>query len=298
MISPCYSRRAPRSCCVISARGKTWPGGATRWRCTRSVSAGDTRSAIPRDPDGSGVGNSAGLRGCNLSAYLQVSTPMMTIDATRISAGRESKLPTLKRRELEVTLRAGDIIFTRIPWPPVRQIADATGTWTNHVGIVVGFRGGRALVAESRLPLSCRTRFSSFVRRSAHGRVAVLRLPRPLSDEEIPRLQQAARRRMGRLYDTGFNLRSRRQFCSRFVREVLQESTGVEVGEITTFREMLERKPGTDLRLWKAWYFGRIPWQRATVTPESLYASPSLTVVFDGTVHRSSRTRRMRSYAH
>jgi hypothetical protein len=223
---------------------------------------------------------------------------MMTINATRISAGRESKLPTLKRRELEVTLRAGDIIFTRIPWPPVRQIADATGTWTNHVGIVVGFKGDRALIAESRVPLSCRTRFSSFVRRSAHGRVAVLRLPRPLSDEEIPRLQQAARRRMGRLYDTGFNLQSRRQFCSRFVREVLQESTGVEVGEVTTFREMLERKPGTDLRLWKAWYFGRIPWQRATVTPESRYVSPSLTVVFDGTVRRTWRTGRRRSYHH
>ena len=224
--------------------------------------------------------------------------PMTTIDATRISAGRDSTLPTLKRRELEVTLRAGDIVFTRIPGAPFRQIADATGTWTNHVGIVVGFKGGRALVAESRVPLSCRTRFSSFVRRSAQGRVAVLRLPRPLSDEEIPRLQQAAKRRLGRLYDTGFNLRSRRQFCSRFVREVLQESTGVEVGEVTTFRQMLERKPETDLRLWKAWYFGRIPWQRATVTPESLYASPSLTVVFDGTVRRSWRTRGMRSYPH
>ena len=223
---------------------------------------------------------------------------MKTIASPMISAGRESKLPTLKRRELEVTLRAGDIVFTRIPWAPMRQIADATGTWTNHVGIVVGFRGGRALVAESRLPLSCRTRFSSFVRRSAQGRVAVLRLPRPLSDEEIPLLQQAARRRMGRLYDTGFNLRSRRQFCSRFVREVLQESTGVEIGDVTTFREMLERKPETDLRLWKSWYFGRIPWDRATVTPESLYASPSLEVVFDGTLRRGWNTRRARSYDH
>ena len=61
---------------------------------------------------------------------------------------------------------------------------------------------------------------------------------------------------------------------------------------------MLERKPGIDLRLWKAWYFGRIPWQRATVTPESLYASPSLTVVFDGTVRRTRCTRRMRPYRH
>ena len=141
------------------------------------------------------------------------------------------------------------------------------------------------------MPLSCRTRFTNFVRRSADGRVAVLRLPRSLSEEEVRRLQRETGRRMGRLYDTGFDLRSRRQFCSRFVREVLQESTGAAVGEVTTFRAMFERKPDTDLRLWKAWYFGRIPWERATVTPGSLYASPALRVVFDGTVRRGRRRR-------
>ncbi len=98
---------------------------------------------------------------------------------------------------------------------------------------------------------------------------------------------------MGRLYDTGFNLRSRRQFCSRFVREVLQESTGEVVGDVMTFRELLERKPEADLRLWKVWYFGRIPWQRTTVTPGSLYESPSLRVVFDGTVRRDRRGQSM-----
>ena len=86
--------------------------------------------------------------------------------------------------------------------------------------------------------------------------------------------------------DPGFSLGSRRQFCSRFVREVLQESTGVVIGEAATFRELLERNPTADLRLWKVWYFGRIPWDRATVTPESLYVSPSLEPVFDGTLHR------------
>ncbi len=115
-----------------------------------------------------------------------------------------------------------------------------------------------------------------------------------MSEEEIPWLQQAAKRRLGRLYDTGFNLRSRRQFCSRFVREVLQDATGEVVGEVTTFREMLERNPTADLRPWKAWYFGRIPWERSTVTPESLYASAALEVVFDGNLRRGWSTRRIR----
>jgi Permuted papain-like amidase enzyme, YaeF/YiiX, C92 family len=204
---------------------------------------------------------------------------------------KESTLPILKPRELEGTLRAGDIVFTRIRAAAFRQIADVTGTWTNHVGIIVGFNRAGAVVAESRVPLSCCTRFANFVRRSADGRVAVLRLPRPLTEDEVRRLQQETGCRMGRLYDTGFNLSSRRQFCSRFVREVLQESTGETVGEVVTLRDLLEREPGADLRLWKVWYFGRIPWERATVTPESLYASPSLEVVFDGTVCRGRRSR-------
>jgi hypothetical protein len=115
----------------------------------------------------------------------------------------------------------------------------------------------------------------------------VLRLPRSLSEEEIALLRRSMRRRLGRLYDTGFNSRSRRQFCSRFVREVLQESTGEAIGEVQTFRELLERNPGADLRIWRMWYFGRIPWERTTVTPESLYTCRSLKVVFDGTVTRN-----------
>jgi Permuted papain-like amidase enzyme, YaeF/YiiX, C92 family len=191
--------------------------------------------------------------------------------------------------ELESGLRVGDIVFTRIDGLPFRQVAAATGTWTNHVGIVVGFNRLGPIVAESRVPISRRTRFRRFVQRSAGGRVAILRLPRALTEEEVAMLRRSMRRRLGRLYDTGFNLRSRRQFCSRFVREVLQESTGEAVGEVQTFRELLERNPAADLRLWKLWYFGRIPWGRTTVTPESLYSSPSLRIVFDGTVFLNGR---------
>ena len=193
-----------------------------------------------------------------------------------------SLLPVLKRRELEGLLREGDIVFTRIPGAAFRQIADATRTWTNHVGIVVGFNRFGPVIAESRVPLSCRTLFSFFVRRSAQGRVAVLRPRQPLSNDDVQRLDGAVRRRLGRFYDTGFSLKSRRQFCSRFVREVLQESTGIVVGDIETLGELLARNPDADLRLWKLWYFGRIPWERATVTPASLYGSPALSVVFDG----------------
>ena len=81
--------------------------------------------------------------------------------------------------DLQRALRVGDLVFTRVPFSAFRQIADATGTWTNHVGIVVDVTHAGALIAESRLPISCRTSFACFARRSAQGRVAVLHLRRP-----------------------------------------------------------------------------------------------------------------------
>jgi len=147
-------------------------------------------------------------------------------------------------RALERTVRAGDVVFIRID----------------------------------------RTPFASFIGRSAQGRVAVLRLPQPLSPEQTRRLGRAIDCRLNRWYDMGFDRRSGRQFCSRFVREVLQEATGTALGEVASLRQLLGHNPGADLRLWRIWYFGRIPWERRTVTPASLYRSPALRVVFDGVV--------------
>jgi hypothetical protein len=39
--------------------------------------------------------------------------------------------------DLGRSLAVGDIVFTRIGAYPFRKVADATGTWTNHVGSVL-----------------------------------------------------------------------------------------------------------------------------------------------------------------
>ncbi|MGC1458553.1 MAG: YebB family permuted papain-like enzyme [Steroidobacteraceae bacterium] len=179
-------------------------------------------------------------------------------------------------------LEVGDVVFVRVLPRPFRQVADATGTWTNHVGIIIEFRGDHAVVAESKFPLSRLTPFSSFVGRSEHGRVAVLRLTTPLTVQQRARLRRAAKRRLNIVYDTGFDLHSRRQFCSRFVREVIDEATHIPVGQVETFAELLRRRPRTNLHFWKMWYFGSIPWARETVSPASLLDSRHLKTVFDG----------------
>jgi hypothetical protein len=141
----------------------------------------------------------------------------------------------------------GDVVFIRIAKAPFTQVADTTSSWTNHVGIVSDVSGKQPKIAESRVPLSGETSWSGFVQRSDHGRVAVTRLATQLNAEQQRKLQQAVAARHGILYDTGFDLHSKRQFCSRYVREVVEEATGVKLGEVENFSTLLKHNPQADL---------------------------------------------------
>ena len=184
--------------------------------------------------------------------------------------------------ELGRSLQVGDIVFTRIGAYPFRKVAEATGTWTNHVGIVLDVSGPEPTIGESRFPFSGSTTLSRFVARSAGSHVAVMRLPVPLTEAQQAAIVDAANQRHHVFYDTGFDARSHRQFCSRYVREVLQQGAGIEVGRVETFQQLLANAPQADVGFWRAWYFGSIPWQRETVTPASVLHTPGLQTIFDG----------------
>lgn len=188
----------------------------------------------------------------------------------------------IKLDDLAKQLQVGDVVFIRIPHAPFTKVADSTKSWTNHVGIVSDVSGKEPQIAESRVPVSGETTLSKFVQRSDKGRVAITRLETSLDAQQQRRLKQAVSARSGILYDTGFDLHSKRQFCSRYVREVLVEAAGVKLGEVESFATLLKKNPQSDQGFWKAWYFGRIPWQRETVTPASLLRDGRLHPVFDG----------------
>lgn len=188
-------------------------------------------------------------------------------------------------QELARQIRVGDVVFIRVSARPFREVSAATGSWTNHVGIVIAIDGDEPLIGESTFPFSGTTPWSRFIARSEGGRVAIARLHNDLSVEQQRQVRGAADRRAGIFYDTGFNLHSSRQFCSRYVREVVAEAMGVTLGQIETFADLLTRRPQSNLSFWKFWYFGRIPWERETVTPASLLESPELHLVFDGVAH-------------
>lgn len=202
--------------------------------------------------------------------------------ATELSADTAALPAQTTPRELGRQLAVGDTVFIHVSALPFKKIASATESWTNHVGIVVDVSGAEPEIAESTFPISKTTPLSRFVARSEGGRVAVSRLNDPLTSEQQAAVRRSAQKRLGVFYDTGFDLDSRRQFCSRFVREVLSEATGIEVGEVEDLSTLLARNPKAELGFWRVWYFGKIPWQRKTVTPASLLQSAAFFTVFDG----------------
>ena len=202
-------------------------------------------------------------------------------DAASATAA-DSETRVMAATALGDQLQVGDVVFIRIPHAPFTKVAETTMSWSNHVGIVSDVRGEEPLVAESRVPVAGETRWSSFVQRSEQGRVAVMRLPTAFSEEEKRKLRKAIAAREGVMYDTGFDLHSRRQFCSRYVREVVAEAKGETLGEVENFQTLLARNPQADLAFWRAWYFGDIPWQRETVTPASLLNDGKMRAVFEG----------------
>jgi hypothetical protein len=182
---------------------------------------------------------------------------------------------------LSQQMRIGDIIFNHIDMLLFRKVAKDTGCWANHVGIVIDMVGEQPVIAESCFPFSTTTTLERFIKRSRHNRIAVYRLGGGLAEVHYDSLRQAAQKRMGIFYDTGFNLHSRKQFCSRFVHEVLNEAANIKIGKVQTLKELLQHNPDADLLFWKIWYFGRIPWQRQTITPASIMNNPDLELIFD-----------------
>src|SRR5262245_45608231 len=131
------------------------------------------------------------------------------------------------RQHLSDELQIGDIVFIRVANFLYRRVADATQSWTSHVGLLHRRENDDWIVAESAVPSSRYSTLSRFLARSEGGRCSIKRVIRPLDEMAQRKIQAQADRRMGQLYHLGFDFDSRLQFCSKFVHEVYRDAMGV-----------------------------------------------------------------------
>jgi hypothetical protein len=173
----------------------------------------------------------------------------------------------------------GDIVFTRISGPIFANVAATTLSWTSHVGIIVDYRDGDWVVAESGIPFVRKTPLRKFLDRSQDQRFSIRRLRTAPTEDQKRAMLIFADSQLGKPYSLGFDLESRNTFCSKFVHDDVFVCTQQSIGEVETFDHLLHRNPDAPLWFWKAWFFGRIPWDRTTITPASELESPLLLVV-------------------
>ena len=183
-------------------------------------------------------------------------------------------------RSTDADLRDGDLVFIAIDNFLYRRVARATKGWTSHVGIV--FKESRDwVVYESTIPTARVTPLETFIDRSTAGTFAVRRLAAGLSEIDARALRREAERHLGKLYHLGFDLDSRRQFCSKLVYQSYLDAVGIEVGRVETARDLVTANPQESLTFWRLWFLGRIPWSRRVITPQSQYEDPNFYTVFE-----------------
>lgn len=196
-----------------------------------------------------------------------------------------AELSLCERVALEA--RSGDLIFTAVDTYSYQKIAADTLTWTSHVGILF-HENGEWVVYESRIPRSVISPLCDFLGRFPNDMVEVKRYQEPLARKALKTLKAAAVDRLGYFYHTGFDYdNENRQFCSKYVYDIFQE-VGIQVGQIETLEELLNRNPDADLVFWTRWYLGYIPWERRTVTPASQIKDPKFITVFSSNVETES----------
>ncbi|WP_051560521.1 YiiX/YebB-like N1pC/P60 family cysteine hydrolase [Marinobacterium jannaschii] len=188
--------------------------------------------------------------------------------------------PRLDQITAEVSrqLCEGDIVFTAIDAFLFHQVARGTGSWCSHVGIAVQEKG-EWFVLESAVPVVKKCSLRRFIARSKNYQVEVRRLPQVLNPDQVAQVKLAAAKRMGTFYHLGFDYDSGRQYCSKFVYQVLEEAVGFAPGKIQTLQQLIEENPQANLNFWRVWYLGFIPWQRRAVTPASQLDDPRLITV-------------------
>jgi len=176
----------------------------------------------------------------------------------------------------KASLREGDLVFLQIDKFLFREVAEASQSWTSHVGVAF-MEKNKWVVYESKIPVSTVTGLCEFLDRSKDGRYAVTRLKGGLSAEQTNAMRTKAKSLMGILYHQGFDFDGNRIFCSKFSYLVYQ-SVGLEAGRLETFQQLFDAFPegpakGPLVEFWHRWFRAGlhhgVPFARRTVTPAS-----------------------------
>lgn len=169
----------------------------------------------------------------------------------------------------------GDIVFQSLHRSKlVNAIEGATHSPFSHCG-VIGREDGRWYVYEAFNGVS-RTPLNTWLARGRNGGFAVYRLE-PGKHAHIPAMLAAAKRHLGKRYDTRYQLGDEALYCSELVYLAYQDATGEPLGQLVRLKD-LDWQPYRELI--EQIEQGPVPLEREIITPRHLAAAPQLEPVY------------------
>ena len=172
--------------------------------------------------------------------------------------------------------RTGDIVFHTSTSAQSAAIQAATHSVYSHVGVVVHEKG-HPMVLEAVEPVKL-TPLQKWLDRGQGGRYVIKRMKQGLAAATLARMEQDARRFLGKPYDLTFEWSDDRIYCSELVWKLFKASAGVELAPLTTLRTFDLTVPVVKAKL-KERYANNIPLDEPVVPPSALFDSDLLEIV-------------------
>ncbi|QRN98635.1 peptidase [Archangium violaceum] len=195
--------------------------------------------------------------------------PMLSLLALSLLAHTAGAGP----RELEETLKTGDLVFHTSRSRQSEAIRAATDSPLSHVGLVEVTPAG-VFVVEAVQPVQ-RVAFAKWKARGVGGHVLVLR-PEQLPENKRVEAVAEAKRHLGKPYDWRFGWGDEALYCSELARKAYTKAAGVDYGKMERLGTLNVKKLGPALR---ERYGGTVPLELELITPASLAADERLKVV-------------------
>lgn len=177
---------------------------------------------------------------------------------------------------LAYTPAAGDIVFHTSTSAQSVAVQSATHSLYSHMGIVL-IKEGRPVVLEAVQPVKY-TDLKTWLNRGKGQQYVIKRLTSPIKPAAVSKLDQEAKRYLGKPYDLTFEWSDDRIYCSELVWKLYKSALGIELAPLAKLGSFDLTAPAVKAKL-KERYGNRIPLNEPVIAPSAIFESTLLTTV-------------------
>lgn len=177
---------------------------------------------------------------------------------------------------LAYTPAAGDIVFHTSTSAQSFAVQSATHSRYSHMGIVL-IKEGRPVVLEAVQPVKY-TDLKTWLNRGKGQHYVIKRLTSPIKPAAVSKLDQEAKRYLGKPYDLTFEWSDDRIYCSELVWKLYKSALGIELAPLAKLGSFDLTAPAVKAKL-KERYGNRIPLNEPVIAPSAIFDSTFLTTV-------------------